>query len=496
MSKLKILYVSPEVTPFAKVGGLADVAGSLPGALKDLDCDIRLIMPKYQSIDLKKYKLSLLKESITVGTGFRYYFPQVYSGKLGKKQAPIYFIQEESSFGRERIYNYSDDCVRFCFFDKTCLELCKHLDFKPDIIHINDWHTSLIPVFLKTIYKKDPFFAEVRTLMSIHNIQYQGITSLDILKCAQINRDDLPSLLCDTKDGDVDFMFEGIANADFVSTVSQTYAEEILTPQYGAGMEGLLMQKKDRLFGIINGIDTDLWNPEKDKLIPKNFSVNTLNHKQKNKLSLQELVQLPLSKKTPLIGMVSRIAGQKGFDILLMCLEMILEAQAIQFVILGTGDKWVEEQLQKIAAKYPDQFKVILKFDEITAHQIYAGSDFFLMPSQFEPCGLGQMIAMRYGTIPIVRKTGGLTDTVDPYLDFVNFGDGFVFEKYDFYKLAEIIKKAIEIFNNNPNLITSMRQRIMRKDFSWNNSAKLYLDLYQKMLKLPPEDSANFKCYK
>lgn len=451
---LKVLFAASEATPIAKVGGLADVAGALPKALKKLGVDVRLVIPKYRPIPTPS--------------------------SLPGSSVPVYYVESKQFFDRDQIYGYDDDVERFEFFNKGLIDLTKKIGFEPDIIHINDYHTSLVPTILKVEYSKDPFFANVRTLLTIHNLANQGIEDMHLLGEVGLKGNSTPNLDKDTRDGDVDLLLQGVSEADLVVAVSPQYAKEILTDEYGEGLQFELRERKDRLFGILNGIDVDDYNPESDQNIKSNFSVKDLSKRGLNKDALLKEYGFD-HPDWPVVGLVARLVSQKGLDLFEPILDQLLRKN-INIVVLGLGEKKYEDMLNAAAAKYGN-LKVDLEFNEGKARRIYAGSDFFLVPSRFEPCGLTQMIAMRYGAVPIVRKTGGLADTVQ------DGQTGIVFEKYTSEDLVEAFERSLELYQS-PRLLESIQLNGMRSDFSWNKSAQEYVGLYQKLMKMPKEIAA------
>ncbi|MFH1458375.1 MAG: glycogen synthase GlgA [Candidatus Omnitrophota bacterium] len=458
---MKILFASSEVVPFAKTGGLADVAGALPLALEALGEEVIIVLPRYKAISGSKFNLQRIKEDISYSV-------------IGKN-IKVYFIEENKYFDRDGLYqdktgDYKDNLERFCYYCARSLELLKEIHFRPDIIHVNDWQTCLIPVYLKTRYAQDPFFKNTRTVLTVHNIGYQGL----------FPKEEFPTLGLDwgvfTMEGleyygKINILKGGLEFSDLINTVSPTYALEIRTKEFGFGLEGVLNKRRDRLFGILNGLDYKIWNPETDPWIAKNFSLKTAQGKLKNKEDLQKICRLPVASDVPLVGIVSRLAQQKGFDILAQGLDSICRLN-LQLVILGTGDLEYHQILKDMVKEYPKVISLHLKFDDCLAHKIYAGSDIFLMPSKYEPCGLGQMISFRYGTLPLVFKTGGLADTVSK-------DNGFVFEHYTKEELIKTITKAIATFKNKEKW-KRLAAFAMQRNFSWEESAKKYLELYVK----------------
>jgi len=470
--------LAAEITPIAKVGGLGDVAGSLPQALYQLGADIRLCLPFYGSIDTKKYKVKKVAGEITIAINGKKNQASVWQTFLPGTRIPVYLIKN-IFFDCQEIYRgckimknnrYVDDAndlERFSFFMQASLEAVKKIGFKPDIIHLNDWHTALVPQLIKSPENKI-FFKNTKTIYTIHNLANQGITKENILKFANLDSGS-PLIKTDSENGDINFMVQGILGADAVTTVSPTYAKEIMTAQTGAGLEKILKMRGNDLYGILNGVDTVFFNPLKDKLIKQNYSLKTLDKKVANKLFLQKKLGLPENKDIPMVGFIARFVWQKGIDLI----NGTFSGLKCQFVFLGTGDKKYEDSLKALAKKYPSQFSAQIKFDARLAQEIYAGSDIFIIPSRFEPCGLTQMIAMRYGAVPVVRSTGGLADTVDESV-------GFVFKKFTSRALYVAIKKAVDGHRNKKKW-RAMQVRGMKKNFSWESSAKKYLDIYKKL---------------
>ena len=458
---MKIVICASEVVPYAKTGGLADVAGALPLALEKEKQEVIIILPRYKAVDSAKFDLKRLSADIS------------YCG-MGNN-IKVYFIENEKYFNRDGLYgnkegDHKDNLDRFAYYCRRSLNLLKEIKFKPDIIHCHDWQSALIPIYLKTVYGNDQFFKKTRSVLTIHNIGYQGL----------FPKDEFPKLGLDWElfnmeklefYGRVNLLKGGLVFADLINTVSPTYAKEIETEEFGFGLEGVLNDRKGSVFGILNGLDYDIWNPQNDKFIAQNFSALDFDKKKKNKEALQSICKLPKVGDIPLFGIVSRLAEQKGFDILAEGIDEICK-MGIQMVILGTGDIKYHQILEAIVRKYPKVISLNLKFDDPLAHKIYAGSDIFLMPSRYEPCGLGQLISLRYGTIPLVFKTGGLADTV-------NSSNGFVFDNYSKIGLIKAIKKASAVFSESEKWGVLI-SRAMKCDFSWAASAKKYLELYAK----------------
>jgi len=484
-----ILYVSPEVAPFAKTGGLADVAGALPKALKDLGHDIRIMMPKYGCISERKYVLRevIRLREIPVRLGQREYVVSAKSAFLPDSKVQVYFIDYPPYFDRDSLYvnpstgkDWSDNPERFALFCRAVLEVLKVLHWQPDVIHCNDWQTALIPAYLKTRLREDAFFSRVSTLLTIHNLAYQGVFEPSVLEVIDLPQElFLPGGPVEFF-GKVNFLKAGIVYADAISTVSEKYAEEIQTEEFGAGLNGVLRRRASDIHGILNGADYNVWNPETDEFIPHKYSASDLSGKQRNKEALLTQVGLPYNPEVPVIGMISRLAEQKGFDILAEAMERIM-AMNVQMVLLGTGDPKYHKMFEKFAKKYPSKLSVNLRFDEPLAHLIEAGSDMFLMPSRYEPCGLNQIYSLRYGTIPIVRFTGGLADTIQDYDPETGRGNGFVFRDYNAEALVEAIQRALNVYQDRTTW-TKLVKNAMRQDFSWSVSAKKYVALYKKII--------------
>lgn len=480
--KLKILFVSAEVYPFAKTGGLADVSGALPPALKKLGHDIRVIMPKYPCTAKAGRKIKSLKLDLNL-SGFN------EKGSLFKSdladEVPVYLIKHDGYFNRKHIYgepgsDYPDSVERFSFFCQAALEAVKSLDFKPDIIHCNDWHTGLIPVYLKSLYREDPWFSQTKTLFSIHNLGYQGNFPHSHLKVTGLD----DSLF--TEEGlefydQISFLKGGLIFSDTLSTVSPTYSQEIQTPDLGFGMQGILQKRSDCLHGILNGVDETVWNPRTDPLIPANYGPKSLAQKKQCREDLIKTFALRLNKKTPILCMITRLSQQKGIDLIMEAKDM-LDKQDVALVILGTGSDEYESFFQQWSRDRPDNIATALKFDESLGHRILAGSDMLLMPSLYEPCGLTQMYALKYGTVPIVRAVGGLKDSIQEFSDKTGKGTGFKFKAPQTKIFLKSLQKALSCFHQTQTWKKLMLNG-MAKDNSWEFAAKQYSRLYQKSLR-------------
>ncbi len=394
-----------------------------------------------------------------------------------------YFVDNEFYFAGDKPYNnIYEDVEKFAFFSKAVLEALPVIDFAPDVIHCNDWQTGLLPVFLKTVYGSDNFYAGIKTVFTIHNMKFQG--RWKIKEVADVTG--LPEHIFNSGElefyGEANYLKGGIVYADEITTVSPTYADEICTPEGGEGLDGLMLERRRHLRGIVNGIDYDVFNPMKDTYLDKHFSVRELSGKVVKKRQLQEKYGLAVDKDVMLIGIVSRLTNQKGFDLVAYVMEEMLSTMNVQFIVQGTGEQQYEEMFNYFHSRYPQKLGVYIGYSEENAHEIYAGCDAFLMPSLFEPCGLSQLMSMRYGTLPIVRETGGLKDTVVPYNEYENTGDGFSFANYNAHDMLHVIKYALDVFENHKDRWQEMMQRAMRHDFSWKASAKEYEKLYDMLL--------------
>jgi starch synthase len=457
---MKVLFISSEVVPFAKTGGLADVSGSLPLALEGLGVEIKILTPKYKTIKTKQDKT-----------------------KIGRNLEVI-FIENQKYFYRDQLYgdrfgDYPDNLERFSYFAKACLEMTKKINFKPDIIHCSDWQSALIPIYLRTICKDDPFFENARTMLTIHNLSYQGLFDKSKFPATGLSWDSFTVAGLEFFDR-VNVLKGGILFADLITTVSPTYAREIQTKEFGYGLEGVLTKRASDLYGILNGIDYEIWNPKTDKGLARRYDADSCEGKYVNKEDLQAVSGLKVDKNAPLIGVISRLADQKGFDLIAPIISDILKLK-VQFILLGTGDNKYHVLFEKIAKMHPARTSINLKFDAVLAQKIYAGCDMFLMPSRFEPCGLGQIICLKYGTVPIVRATGGLKDTIQEYDPVKKDGNGFVFYEYEPSELLASVKRALALYKDKRSW-QQLIKKAMGYDFSWTNSAKEYVNLYKKMI--------------
>jgi starch synthase len=474
---LKILFLSAEAVPFAKVGGLADVAGALPKAIRALGHDIRLMMPRYGAIRSDQFHMQKVCDPFPIPLGPGKELVHLVETTLDGG-VPVYLIWNEQYFSsRDRIYGFEDDAQRFAVFGRASLAALKLLDWQPDVIHANDWHTAIIPTWLNTEGRKDPFYKDIATLFTIHNLAYQGIAGRLILTFARMEQvKHLPV----EEPGTVNWMAQGIAHADLINAVSKKYSHEVLDSEMGMGLAPLLKERKDRLFGVLNGIDYQQWNPATDRSIPHRFDVKTLDRRAANKTALQQQARLPVRPNVPLIGMVTQLDEVKGMDLMEPVLEWLLEREA-QFVLIGTGQPQYHEMLEQFQTRFPDRIRIYLKSDDVLTRRIYAGADALLMPSAVEPYGLGQMIAMRYGCVPVVRETGGLADTVADYTAKRGRGTGFTFANHTSDACQDALSRAIEVYGKKQ-AWRRMQQRGMSMDFSWSASAKEYVKLYRRTI--------------
>ncbi|EHS55680.1 glycogen synthase GlgA [Paenibacillus sp. Aloe-11] len=478
---MNILFAAAEAHPFIKTGGLADVIGALPKALRQAGCDVRIILPKYAGIP-DTYKSSLRPVTIKhVPVGWR----EQYCGveELTLDGIKVYFIDNEYYFGREGVYGYMDDGERFSFFNRAVLEILPDLDFRPDILHCHDWHTAMVPLLLHADYRHLPFYSEIRTVFTIHNLLYQGdfpyevLTELLNLDGSYFTPEGVEYY------GRLNFMKGGLTYSDHVTTVSPTYAEEIQTEFYGYGLEGLLHKLGEQgcLSGIVNGIDTTSYNPATDNRIYTKYRTS-LAKKKENKIGLQKELGLPIRSDVPLMAMVTRLVDMKGLDLVTRVLDEILYYDDIQFVVLGTGDPAFEHWFREAAGRHPARMSAQLTFSEPLSRKIYAASDMFLMPSRFEPCGISQLLALRYGSIPIVRETGGLNDTVQAYNESTGEGNGFSFTNYNAHDMLHTIRRAVD-FYRLPEHWSRLTQTAFAGEYSWDVSAEAYMDIYRSLTK-------------
>lgn len=490
--KYKILFVTSEVVPFVKTGGLADVSSALPQMLAELGHEVRIVVPKYGAVDDRKYKIHevvRLKDlQVKIGDNDVTFSLKSCFLPGQRVRVQIYFLDNEDYYkSRNSLYtdpltgdDYPDNDERFTLLSKSVFELISKLGWEPDLIHCNDWQTALIPAYLKTIYKDDVLFTKIKTLFTIHNLAYQGEFKKSTFKTFGLD-EKLNSESGILKNGKVNLMKSGLLYADVINTVSKTYAEEIRTDnELGAGLKDILAKRKNDLYGIVNGIDIKVWNPEKDKHIKKKYTIKNLDGKRINKEVLAEKFNFELNYEIPIIGIIARMYDSKGFDLIKKAFLEIMKLN-IQMVLLGTGDQKYHTFFNKMSSKYAGKFACYLGFNDELAHIIESGADMFLMPSQYEPCGLNQMYSLVYGTVPIVRETGGLADTVIRYDEKKGEGNGFMFKKYDDKEMLKEIKRAVKIYKDKK-VWQKIMKTGMKSDFSWKSSAKKYIDLYKTIL--------------
>lgn len=474
---MKVLYVASEANPFMASGGLGDVAGSLPIALRKRLIGCRVVMPLYDSIK-QEYKDEMkFITSISVPVSWRRQYCGIFEAK--RNGVIFYFLDNQYYFKRDGIYGHYDDAERFAFFSRAVLEIIPHLDWKPDIIHCNDWQSALTPLYYSCYYANQPGYENIKTVFTIHNIQYQGKYGDELLNDVLGIAPEYNNLIL--YDGLVNFMKAGIECANKVTTVSPTYAKEILDPWYSYGLDPILNQRSWKLSGILNGIDTDSYNPATDPNIFKNYDESNFKEgKAVNKKELQQAMGMAVRDDVPLVGIVSRLVGHKGFDLMKAVLEKSLWERDIQYVVLGSGEWQYESFFRELHNKYPDKVGVTIGFIPELARKIYAGADMFLMPSKSEPCGLSQMVSLRYGTIPIVRETGGLKDSITDSGD--GEGNGFTFKTYDAYDMLGAIYRAVDAYSNKDYWQTLVK-RALECDMSWGKSANEYIKMYKALVK-------------
>lgn len=471
---MKVLFVVSECAPFIKTGGLADVAGALPKELRKLGIDVRLILPKHSLIQ-EQFKSKMVKLfDIRIQLGWRNQYCGIELAEIDG--LTYYFVDNEYYFKRDEIYGHHDDGERFSYFCRAVLDVLPHLDFQPNILHCHDWHTGMIPFLLKTEYAQNPFYQDMKTVFTIHNLQFQGIFPKEILTDvlniseAYFTRQFLEFY------GQVNFMKAALISADFITTVSPTYKNEILTSHYGEKLEGVLRERGNSFSGILNGIDDNLFNPKDDQDIFLPYEKSTLEKKLVNKRKLQELLEFPQNEEIPVMAMITRLTKQKGLDLIKAVVHEFIN-EDLQFVVLGTGDYEYEQFFKLIEYFYPEKVKVNIGFDEGLARKIYAGADMLLMPSLFEPCGLSQLIALKYGTIPIVRETGGLNDTVESFNEYTGKGNGFSFANFNAHDMLFTMKRALYYYKNKL-IWKQLMESAMSSDNSWAQSARQYQQLF------------------
>jgi starch synthase len=474
MPPLKILFIGAEAAPFAKTGGLGDVVGALPKALTALGHDVRVVIPAYRKVEdafqTGKWNLTARQWDWRIPTGAGLLPAGLLETTIPGSEVPIYFVAEQNLFGRPEIYGYDDDPYRFAFFCRGALDLIPALDWKPDVIHAHDWHAAPALMWLATTGQQDDRYRGIASLYTIHNLVHQGLVSREALNYLSVNTPPI----AEEPYGAVNFMARGIYHATMINTVSPTYAREIMTPDGGARLDGLLRYRHYDVHGIVNGLDYDVWDPTQDKNLAQTFDVNHIEDRLLNKRALQKRAGLPIRDEVPLVAMVSRLDWQKGLDLMGHVVHLLMNnfAGEAQFVVLGTGAQEYEEMFARLAGYHKDKMTAFLAYEADLAPLIYGGSDIFLMPSRFEPCGLGQLIAMHYGCVPVVRATGGLADTVQ------EMRTGFTFYNYSVDDFWRAIQKAIYIYNVDKPSWHMIQHNGMKADFSWETSAYGYQQLY------------------
>lgn len=503
--RLQILFVTPEVTPFARTGGLGDVASALPKALAALGHEVRIVMPLYQTIRERAFPMTLTLSDLSVPVGRRSRPARVWQGALGGSEGPesqaasiqVYFIEHDGYFDRPGLYStdtgdYPDNAERFIFFCRAVLALLTRLNWFPHVLHCHDWQTALLPPYVRFLLGLDIRLYAAATIYTIHNLAYQGLFPAEIFPHMELP---LPLFVPSGIEyyGQVNFMKAGLLYADYLTTVSPTYAEEICTPGFGAGLDGVLQSRSDLLVGVLNGADYDIWNPATDPALAAPYSAADLRGKAPCKTALLRAYALPEDLTTPLFGMVSRLVEQKGVDILAAALPQLMRLN-LRLVLLGAGDPRYQEFFTAQAQAYPERLGVRLGFNDDLAHQIEAGCDAFLMPSRFEPCGLNQMYSLRYGTIPLVRATGGLRDTVSPFIAATGEGTGFVFHQPTAEAFMTAVRDALAVYADQPTW-QRLIHNAMAQDLSWERSARHYVGLYQRAVaaraRIVPRNDSN-----
>ena len=484
MAPLKICLVASEVAPLAKTGGLADVAAALARFLGGAGHDVRVVMPLYPRVrdgDRAIQPQDSMKE-IALDFGERKIAFSISTTKLPQSGVEIDLVDCPELYDRDQIYTADpDEALRFALLCRATLEACQRRQWAPDVFHCNDWHTALLPLYLRTIYAWDGLFASTRTLLTIHNIGYQGVFPAETLDELGLGGERSHFDADDLREGRFSFLKTGLMYADGLTTVSETYAREIQTEDFGMGLEGLLRERSDRLVGIVNGVDYAEWNPATDPLIPHNYSADDLAGKAKNKTELLRRFELPEDPDVPLLGVVSRLAPQKGFELMPDALAVLLHRDAVRLVVLGSGEERYEKYFSWLRESFPDKVGFHAGYDNELAHWIEAGADLFLMPSRYEPCGLNQMYSLKYGTVPLVRKTGGLADTVRPFDAANGRGTGFLFEEFDSNALLDTIRGALEVYRD-PDAWLRLVRNGMGEDYSWDRQGKHYVDLYERLI--------------
>ena len=472
---MKILFVAAEAAPFVKVGGLGDVIGSLPKALQDENVEARVVLPLYSSIDRDKYDLKY-RQHIFINLGWRTVYCGIFETVVNG--VTYYFIDNEQYFNRDSVYGQEDDGERFAFFSKAALEILPFIDYKPDILNANDWHTSLSIIYLDDFKSRGlDFYKDIKSVISIHNIEFQGrFNPYEMGNLFGLDNKYFDALIYN---GDLNLLKGAIQLSNRISTVSETYAHEILDPYFSYGLDSILKIEQGKLHGIVNGLDIDKFNPETDKQIYKNFNISTLKDKVENKLKFQEELALEVNENIPMIGMVTRLTHQKGIDLVLHVADEILKTGA-QLIILGTGDSHYEDALRALEYRRHDKVRSLIMFSSEMSSKVYSACDMFLMPSKTEPCGLSQLISMRYATVPIVHRVGGLRDTVEPFDG--KYGTGFTFESFDAYDMLDAVYRATYCYYQERHNWNKLMKNTMVQDVSWKKSALKYINMYNEIV--------------
>lgn len=479
---MKVLFVASEALPFITTGGMGEVVGALPKALQKMDVETAVVIPLYEGIPERYRQQMTYLTSFTVSLSWRQQYCGVFRATVDG--VDYYLLDNEQYFKRTALYGHFDDGERFAFFSKAALELVKHMTVKPDIIHCNDWQSALTPVYYRTQYANHPEYAGIKFVYTIHNLKYQGKYGWGTLNDVFGIGDEWLGLL--EYEGCVNLMKGAIETADIFTTVSPTYAREITEDYFGEGLAPLMRQRAEKIRGILNGIDVDDYNPSADPKIFAPFTREDPSAKAENKAGIQKMLGLKESANTPLIAMVTRLADHKGIDLILPILEELMNQESMQVVVVGTGDRHYEDYFRSMQAKYPGRLHAAITFNADLAHKVYAGADLFLMPSQIEPCGLSQMISLRYGTLPIVRETGGLKDSIQNYNEKTGEGNGFSFTNYNAHELMFTIKQALALYRQT-GIWTNLVKKAMACDFSWNRSAGEYLEVYGQLIGCNPK---------
>lgn len=476
---LRILMVATEMVPFAKTGGLADVIGALPKALRAAGHDVCVVMPRYGWISPERFDLQTVIAALHVPIDDGYDVAVVQATVFA--DVPVWFVAHDTYFNRNGMSMYDDDDRRFVFFCRAALELTKTLHWHPDVIHCHDWDTAIIPNWLRTVLHEDAWFGSIASLLTIHNLAFQGIFGHRVLEIAGVPLVDFEVTEGATPTETVTLLGRGIYYADIINTVSPSYAREILAPDAGHGLDALLRSRRDRLYGVLNGIDGDVYNPANDSHIATPYTLYDVTGKYACKVELQTMLGLQVDATTPVVSVISRLTNLKGIDLIDEMIESFLRSHAVQLVVMGTGQQRYHDRLTELQARFPGQVAFRLTFDDDLAHRIYAGADLFVMPSRVEPCGISQMIAMRYGTVPVVHATGGLRDTVRDYQPHTNDGTGFVFSEANADALVHALERALALYADQSRWRQLMLSG-MACDFTWQVAAVHYIDLYQRAM--------------